>query len=273
MSQAMSDPTPQTPKKIKRKGLIAAAVLIAVVAVSWPAVQARIWIGQLQDHDPKVRIKACQELGSAESVAAVGPLTRVMLEDDDRQVVRRAAYALMKIKHPSTVDALQKAAQRDAADDLPLAELILWSADLSEGAVVDFVRQQAASDQPWRRLGGGAGLMECGEFEGGRIVLAFLKDSDPAKQIFATEQFQRFAEPMTEMVGEFINLQTPKGQPLSPGQIAAIESWWTSRATPRLLRDFVAYHRRPNPKWREIKRLVHARQRVARWMGVDESAK
>ena len=111
--------------------------------------------------------------------------------------------------------------------------------------------------------------MECGEFEGGQIVLHFLKKGDRGQQIFATHQFQRFAEPMTEMVGEYINLQTPKGEPLSPEQIAAIDTWWTTRATPQLLSDFVQYHRRPNPKWREIKRLIHARQRVARWMGVD----
>lgn len=271
----MSEPTAEqsTPpqKGSRRKGLIAGIVLIALAGASWPAVQARIWIAQLQDDDPDTRIKACRELGSAESAAAVEPVTRVMLEDQNRQVVEHAAYALMKIKHPSTIDALQQAADHGPEDDPTLAKLILWAADLSEGTLIDFVRKQAASDQPWRRLGGGAGLMECGDFAGGQIVLHFLKNGDRGQQIFATERFQRFAEPMTEMVGEYINLQTPKGEPLSPEQIAAIDAWWTTRATPQLLKDFVDYHRRPNPKWREIKRLVHARQRVARWMGVDES--
>jgi len=270
MTETPTAPSTPHPKRTKRS-LIGTVVLIAIAAAGWPAVQARIWIHQLEDDDPNTRIKACKELGSAESAAAVDPLTKIMLEDPNRQVVERAAHALMKIKHPSTIEALQQAVEHSSADDLTLAELILWTADLSEGTAIDFVRKQAASDPPWRRLGGGAGLLECGDFAGGEIVLHFLKNGDRGQQLFATERFQRFAEPMTEMVGEYINLQTPKGEPLSPEQIAAIDAWWTARATPQLLKDFVDYPRRPNPKWRQIKRLIHARQRVARWMGVDAS--
>jgi len=95
----------------------------------------------------------------------------------------------------------------------------------------------------------------------------------PPRSSSLPELFLEFALPMMDMIGQRpVDIDSEPDKPLSKEEVAVLRSWWSRRATPRLLNDYVVWHRRPNPKWRDIQRLIHARDRAAKLLGIRQDA-
>ncbi len=74
---------------------------------------------------------------------------------------------------------------------------------------------------------------------------------------------------MMEMIGEHANLSTKDRSGFSAQQLKDLQTWWHKRATKKLLNDYLAWRRNKGGKWRQIGRLLHARDEASELLNVD----
>ena len=119
-------------------------------------------------------------------------------------------------------------------------------------------------------MGSGIALLELGDVRGAEILLEFAASGEPEVRAFAADSLRRFSEPVTEMVGEYLDLSTPPGAGFSDVQLSALTEFWSGRDRSRELNDSLTWDREKNPSRRAVQRLLHARDKAARWVGLGE---
>jgi HEAT repeat protein len=75
-------------------------------------------LSQLTSAEPGTRAAACVALGRRRIPTAVGPLIRLLQQDDDPAVRDAAARGLGLIGEPAALNALEQAAQSDGDRDV-----------------------------------------------------------------------------------------------------------------------------------------------------------
>lgn len=265
-------PAVPTKRRLRRGLLIGlAGVVIVGAVVAWvqPRIQLRILVERLNDEDPKVRLRACRELGSMRMPAAVAHLGCVVTEEPDRQIVDWAGFGLAKAKDRQGLPPLREAVER-GPDDVVLAKLFRYLAQLGGDGEADFLRKHAGSESAWRAIGAAAGSLEANDITGGAVLLRYMEQGSAEQKLFAAQALLEYAVPMMDMIGQRLDIDVSPDKPLPDDQVAAIKAWWLKQATARLLNDYIVWHQRPNPKWRRVVRLTRASEKAAQWLGINE---
>jgi hypothetical protein len=109
---------PAVPAPPPEQSTSAVPPLRPVAAVRGVSSSSGADLGALNDPDPKVRADAAIRLGRQRDVRAVRPLVRTLQEDTSPATREAAARALGLIASPSSLSALQTAAQADDDRDV-----------------------------------------------------------------------------------------------------------------------------------------------------------
>ncbi len=247
-------------------------VLVSVVGVAAAAIavgdriRLRSLRGDLADADPVVRLQAlCQVARERERRLADAVLAALETEQD-RAVLGAAGYAAVRIGEALGVGVLQRRAD-EGPDDAVHAKLILYAARLSQGdaRLIDWLAAGVASGEPWRRAASAVGLLETGQTRGGEILIKMAPELAPDVRLLAMNGFRRIAEPMAQAIGRRIDWSVVQEGGIDDPRWADVRVFWERHATAELLSDVLARLERPDRRWKEVNRLLHARDRVATW--------
>lgn len=249
-------------------GIVAAATVAGVrIAEQW---EMRGLVANLGDADAELRARSCYALARRDvSASQIGALCELLKKDLDADVCESAAYALQSHGHTAATPLLRGAAER-LADTAALSKIIGYYARLGGDGVSARVREFSQCGRTWGEMGGGVGLLELGDVSGAAVLLRYAAHEDEYVREFAAEFLRRFSEPMTEMVGEYVDLRVEDGDGFSTEQLSLLREFWERKDRTRELRDYLNWSRRKDPTWRQVKRLIHAREKAARWLGLGE---
>lgn len=227
-------------------------------------------VAGLGDTDAQVRARSCYALARRDvSASQIDALCELLKKDQDAGVCESAAYALQNHGYTAAAPLLVGAVER-LGDTAALSKIIGYYARLGGDGVTARVRELSVCGRTWREIGGGVGLLELGDVSGAAVLLRYAGDEDEYVRAFAADFLRRFSEPMTEMVGEYIDLRVADGDGFSAGQLSVLREFWEGKDRTRELRDYLTWSRRKDPTWRQVKRLIHAREKAARWLGLGE---
>ncbi len=267
MATVMS-PEPLSARRILFR-IIAAVVVAAGLGVAVYAAADQINLRFLEHRalhgDVPQQIAALQKLGAERDHRAAEVIHRVLAEAQDRRVLEAAGYAAMRIRDRRGLAILQARAQ-EGPDDAVRGRLYHHAARLADGdlRLVAWLRAAAGSDEPWRRVGGAAGLLELGRTEAVGLLTELARGPDPAVGAFAYEILSGLIQPALETVGR------PLTWPASADRADAafwdaLAATWSEVGDGRLLGDVIARLRHRHPDWTELMRLVNARDHVEKW--------
>ncbi len=258
--------------------LVAAAMLLTCVVVAiliyGPAIQVKLWASDLDATDPVVRQKALTRIANDPHPSVAAQVRTVIEQDGDPSVVEAAAYAAAKIGDPEAVEPILARAEQ-TPDGPGLAKLIAYAARASQRdlALRDRLISGLTPREPWRMVGSAMGLLELGRPEGVSLFVE-QRDALPAEaRSFALKEFMRFARPMAEAVGGDTAHWTagPSDRDrVAPAPVDEAIQWqelalfWRSRVDPRLLNDILDRLYVRDWRWAEVKRLLHARDKIDR---------
>jgi hypothetical protein len=187
--------------------------------------------------------------------------------ETDPNLIELAGYTLMRLRDPAGVSTLRSRADRET-DSALKARLIQFTARLADGdcRLVAWLRNGVGSNEPWRRAGSCLGLLELDRLEGGDQLLAIRNQIPEEVRAWTWNELRRIVEPMMQTT--CYEFTWPEGQSVveQDPTWAGIEVFWKRYATPLLLGDVQDRLDHNDPKWREVDRLTHARERVGRWI-------
>lgn len=251
-------------------------VVVAVVVLAAGGVAAGVLIDRarmrtelaaIRDPDPKVRHKALYNARRTSHQPVIDAIIEALRTDEDREVLRMAGYAAMYLRDPRGLELMLKHVE-SGPDDLARADFLAYIARYpgagdSCRAVFD---NALASTEPWRRVGAAAGLLELGDVRGGPVLIEIGRQAEPALSRYAVDYLERIAGPMAEAVGQRIDWPTPERPAIDEAWWDRMSEFWAGFATERLLNDVLDRRYRRDGKWKEIDRLLNARDRVALWL-------
>jgi len=253
----------------KKVRLLLVGILLVLLTAAAFAVGDRIRIGlwkkDILSGDKDVSCKALYRVAQEREPGALEEVYSVLSEAEDRQVLEYAGYAAMRLGDAGGIDLLRHRADT-GPDDVVRARLIYYAARLSRPvdlSLLDWMEGGVTSDEPWRRAGCLLGLVELGQPQWGLGLIEYASESDGPIRGFLLEQFKRIAGPMAETIGRGIDW--PGGE-IAPGDEAkwsSVRKFWESYATKKLLNDVLRRLEIRDPKWYEVNRLLHARDRMA----------
>ncbi|HSW46228.1 MAG TPA: hypothetical protein VLM89_11730, partial [Phycisphaerae bacterium] len=205
-------------------------------------------------------------IGQERETRAADAVAERVANEQDRLALEMAGYAAARTGQVSLIDALQRRADAEP-DDTTRTQLIIFAARLARGqadlsAWLD--GGLAVAEEPWRQLGCAAGLLEFGQPRGGPALMALARKPDHPATLEALNWLQRLVGPMTETVGWPIEWPT-KGEPPDEAFWDSLERFWSQHADSRLIADVLDRLYIPDPRLAELRRLIHARKKVARW--------
>jgi HEAT repeat protein len=217
-------------------------------------------LARLESADPQERADAFYDARYATRPEAVQRLLDAFDHEDDPVVLSKAAYAIMCTRDPRGLPLLVRRAEA-GPDREVRAEFMVYIARHEAGADsrVAWMRAGLGSDEPWRRLGAAAGLLYLGRPEGGATLIDLARHGTPEHRDFAMAQLRKVVQPMTEAVAWPIDWP---GEGLTPpeGFWDELARFWTTHGDARLLADVLGRLFGDDRQWRQLKRLLHARQ-------------
>jgi len=255
-------------KQWKKRAILAVLALpVAVAAAAAVAdqISLRLQMSGVRGMDPKTRAKALCQLALKRETRASKTVAEELQKEQDRSVLEWAGYAAARIRDPGNLGLLQRRADEEP-DDAVRAKPIIFTAQLSarDARLKDWLEAGVHSSQPWRQAGSAAGLLALGEPEGGRELIDLASQPEHPAHALALDELQRIAGPMAEAVGQPIIWPKP-GQEHTPEFLTDLRQFWKEWGTTRLLNDVLSQRYAQSPEWYELGRLLHARDKVARW--------
>jgi hypothetical protein len=182
-------------------------------------------------------------------------------------MVELAGYTAMRTQDPRALPALQARADREGDSELK-ARLIQYASRLADRdyRLLDWLKAGAESSEPWRRAASCIGLLQIGRPEGAETLFATHASLPPEARDFALQEARRIIEPMATTIG--VVIEWPADALTDAGTLAweRAGEFWRGHATRELLGDVLVRLDKRDPDWREVERLLHARQRVSRWI-------
>jgi len=243
---------------------VAALLLIGGATV---AAQAPTWLRmyKLNSANPEVRRAAVRELGGREGYAAVPAIRHLITADPDPDVRQAAAYAAMKLGDQQAAESIRRAVveQPDGESTaMMLASLARLCGPTPEA--IAFVDECGRSGKPYRVAGAAMARTEWFQPAGVRELLALGQSGTDEFRAFVRERLRQYLIPTAQMVGVVFD----GTDPWPPERFAAMESWWNTQGTERLLRDGLWPKRGRDADIREIERLLHDRERIGHLLGL-----
>lgn len=258
----------------KRKTKLVWLPALAVVVAAGGVFGHREWTSwrlrrSLHADDPRKVQQTCYDIADTQATRFVDDLIDLLARSSHDDVREAAGYAIQKIGDARGVRPLLEAIERQD-DDIIRAKLICYYGRLANERAEPRLREWLADPQPWRSAGAAVALLERGHAGAADVLLDRADCDESQRRQFCADELTRFTAPMAEMVGQALDLSTDGLHGFSDEQIAALRAWWRGPQTPRLLDDHLAWHHEKNPRWRLIKRMLHARERAEGWVGLKE---
>jgi len=257
-------PTKRWKKRIILAGVALPGVIVAAVAVA-DQINLRLQVLAIRSADPRVRADSLQKLALGREVRASGAVAETLQQEQDRAALEWAGYAAMRFRDTRNLPLLRRRAD-EGPDDAVRAKLILYAAQLSgrDVRLIDWLEAGVNSSEPWRQVGSAAGLLALGQPAGGRQLIDLASRAEHPGHKMALAELQRIAGPMAEAVGQPLAWPEPGDEPAENLWID-LRRFWDQWGTVRLLNDVLSRRYPVSPRWHELKRLLHARDKVARW--------
>lgn len=262
--QEASKPT----KRLKKRtiGIVIAlpVVIVAAVAIA-DQVNLRQQMSAAQSIDTQARIKALSKIALQRETRASHIVAEALQNEQDRDVLGWAGYAAARIRDTSNLDLLQRRASEEP-DDVVRTQLILYTAQLAgrDAQLKDWLESGAQSTEIWRQVGSAAGLLALGQPEGGRLLIDLASRGDHPGRHLALKELRRTVAPMAEAVGQPIAWPKPGEEPTETFW-TDLRQFWNAWGTTRLLNNVLSKRYAKSAEWYELGRLLHARDKVARW--------
>jgi hypothetical protein len=253
-----------------RRYLLACVVFLglAVLAVVvGDRVRLRLWRNDIHSDDSAIRGKALYKVGKEREGRAVDDVLSVLAEEQDREVLEHAGYAAMRLGDERGIGLLQRRSDQ-GSDDGVRGRLMFYAARLSRPfdlRLADWMSAGINSTEPWRRAGSVLGMLELGDPEGGRLMIEYARVADPEVRKFLLDQFRRIADAMAEAIGQTIDWPSQSCGPENAECWAGLQGFWERHATEKLLNDVLVRLEVRDPKWYEVNRLLHARDKITAW--------
>lgn len=264
-------------RKGKRLRVALAVVLTigAGGALGYREITHAFWRARLNDPRPPVAQKTCYTVAESGSPRLLDDLIALLERSDHDDVRESAGYAIHRLVQdngladPRGREALAAAIERQD-DDIIRAKLIIYWGRLAGDEAEPTLRQWLAGREDWRAAGAAGALVERGDAPAAGVLFTQAGCDEALRRQFCADELAKVAAPMAEMVGVRLDLQPDGGNGFSPAQLAALQTWWAGPRTSELLADHLEWHRENNPKWRLIKRMLHARERAEGWVGLKQ---
>jgi len=257
------------PSSYLKRIVVAVGVACSLAVVGLAAVdQIRLWgrLNACRSEDPDVRIKALSALAKERDARAAELVGEILQTEQDRAVLRAAGYAATRFRDKRNLPLLLARAEQ-GPDDPTRAWLLMYAGRLAAGNQNTTDRLRAwlnAEGEPWRQVGSAAGLLLMGCPEGGTALIAIAKDENHPGRVMAFQELRHIGRLMTETVGWPITWPETLAD-TDTSFWKSLSRFWRERGSRQLLNDVLAYRFGHDPKLYELRRLLHARDKVARW--------
>lgn len=250
---------------------------IVVAAIALPGIVVLLWYLFSQWHayalrvklshaDPEQRAAALLAIAGERDQQAREPVRVILAAEQDRPVLEMAAYTAMRLRDTAALPLLQTRADT-GPDDAVRARLIQFAARLSniDLRLSDWLRQASEdASQPWRQVGGAIGLLEVADPRGGPLLISIARSPQHPGNGLAIEALRLTVKPMTEAVGW--PMPWPEDLATADDEFwKQLGGFWNQPGTLGLLSDIHNRRYAWDPQWYELNRLLHARDKVARF--------
>ena len=262
----------EQPKPPRRRAswIVAVVVILVGLGVSMFAVVdqvvLRLRLAACLNPDSAVRIRALSHFADNRDARVSDTLAGLLERENNRAVLEMAGCTAMRIEDVALLDTLQRRASQEP-DDPVRAKLILYTARLSRRDVrlIPWLKAGVMADQePWRQVASAAGLLYLGEPCGGPALIALARPPDHPAHAFALGELNGLVRPMTEAVGWPITWPMAGGEP-ETAFWDNLDEFWKTHGSARLLNDMLTRRFLRDPRWIELGRLIHARDKVTKW--------
>lgn len=265
-------------KQIGKRAVVVIVVVLAGTAggaLAFRAWQESALRRQLADGDPRVAQLTAYEIAEEAGPAFLDDVIELLERSDHDDVRESAGYAIHRLVLDNKLSddrgrAALKAAVERQDDDIIRAKLIVYWARISGDDIDGTLREWAAGPQVWRSAGAAVALLERGDATAADVLFAQATCDEALRREYCANELAKVAAPMAEMVGVDLDLTTDGANGLRAEQLAALRAWWAGPRTEQVLNDHLDWHRENNPKWRLIKRMLHARERAEGWVGLKQ---
>lgn len=231
--------------------------------------QARLagYPSRLASADVRIRRKAVEQISRDREARALPVLVAMLEREQDRELVGIAGNAVLRTRSPAGVDVLRRRADQ-GLDDEVRANLIVAAARLSNRDVrlLEWLQQGVRSKEPWQAVGSAVGLVELGRTEGGPLAVQQIRGTAAAPRAWALRTLARTANPLCQAVGQPMSWLASTPEAATDAQLNQLEVFWTKRVDSALLCDVLQRVNQLDPEWAEVGRLIHARNKVAKWL-------
>jgi HEAT repeat protein len=260
--------------KTFRKYLIVSGVVLLILIFIVPAVTESIRSARMLSNathsSAAIRAAAFGRIGRRRYQPGLSAVMHALSNEQNREVLERAGYAAARLEAAETVPLLQ---QRVASgpDDSVRAALITCVARASgrDEALADWFRDGMMLDEPWRRVGSAAALLELGEAAGGEALIGIMKGEDPRLRAFAYGKLRGVAQPMAEALGQPLSWPAGADEFVQSPDWPRFEKLWKQSITSSTIMDVWNRPDRTDDRWHEIGRVLRGREHVGYWLGLS----
>lgn len=244
--------------------VISLAGSAAVVFASWQRQRQReeeMLLAGLDSTDPRERADAFYDSRYATRPEAVQRLLDAFQRESDVTVLSKGAYAIMCTQDPRGLPLLIRRAE-EGPDREVRAEFIVYIArhEAGDESRMDWMRSVMNSREPWLRIGAAAGLLYLGQPDGGTELIALARQGNTEHRRFAMAQLRKVVQPMTEAVAWPVTWPEQEDSDPGTGFWNELDRFWEVHGHTRLLSDVLARLFGDDRDWRQLKRLLHARE-------------
>ncbi|UCD27503.1 MAG: HEAT repeat domain-containing protein [Planctomycetota bacterium] len=248
--------------------LVVLIVLVASALVAADQIRLRQWKNGIRSPDADVRDKSLYRVAREREYRAVDVVLAALQDEQDRDVLDQAGYAAMRLRDQRGIELLVQRAG-DRPDDIVRASLIYYAARLSRPfdlGLLEWLKARVESAESWQRAGSIVGLLELGQPRGGELLIQYAGEAEAEVRGFMLREFRRIAGPMAEAVGQNIDWPVDDVGSQDKQQWASLQAFWQNYGTETLLNDVLRRLEIKDPRWYEVNRLLHARDRVDNWL-------
>jgi hypothetical protein len=245
-------------RKVWRYFGIAAALLL-VGALLYGPVQTWQEVRRAEQRvhagSPSQRRSALRDLAHYRTRRADGSL-HAALAAPDAATRNDAVYAIGTGHRADMAPDLLLAWSREP-DSQTRSSMVYYWAQLVGPAAEATLQPLLASKDPWTALGAAKGLLRLGHLEAARQVLEVAGGPDTELAVEARKELQSLVGPLAGMIGQKAEIADLRPAEWSPQQVSALDTWWQTHVTPRLLRDYLAWRNEKPDPWQMANLLLH----------------
>lgn len=223
--------------------------------------------GRFASTPPAEQLRWLQKAGTKRDRRFVEVVRTTLQSSSDRVLLEAAGYAAMRIDAVELLPLIQQRAD-EGPDDVQRAQLIISAARLSgrDIRLYDWLKLGVQSDEPWRRVGSTISLLHIGRPEAGPLLVKIVREGPAQTRSMAMHNLAWITRPIGQAVGQPMSWLDASPPPTDSASLDRIDQFWQKCVTANLFNDVIRRLTSQDPDWAEMGRLIHARDKVAKWL-------